>query len=367
MNPILSIVVPAYNIAPYITECVDSILAQLTPQHELIVIDDGSKDNSLALVRQQQAAWQGDNFHVITQANEGLAGVRNHGVRVAKGDYIVWVDGDDVLKEGILAALEQAIGEHHPDVIACDFQMWHPQEMHKTRVEKLSYPALGMLRGQEAILNHFLAGRKMYVWTNVIRRAIYGRLPDPIFPPGRVFEDISTVPRLLSECDSLYYLGLPIMDYRQHPASITQSISPQWCMDFARALPVSRQYLHDRGVSDSVRRHFDLTAGHFFVGIYKSTFQLPAAAGKPLREAIRQSFIDNLFGDSASMQAALDRPDLVTMKVAGDQHMLRQLRKILSRSVLFHVRQSASRKLKMWRQARKLRRYNAALANTERS
>ncbi len=366
MSITLSIIVPVYNIAPYVEQCLQSILAQLKPQHELIVIDDGSKDNSLALVTRLQQQWEGSNFHVTSQANEGLAGVRNNGVRAARGDYIVWVDGDDVLKEGILAALDQAIAERAPDVIACDFQMWHPQEPGKTHEEKLAYPPNSLLRDQEAILNHFLMGRKMYVWTNVIQREIYAQLPDPVFPPGRVFEDISTVPRLLSQCASLLYLGQPIIDYRQHPASITQSISEKWCFDFASGLPLARQHLQARGVSDSVKRHFDITAGHFFVGVYKSTYQLPAETGKRVRESIRQAFTDNLFGDYHSMRASAGRRDLITCSREKDQDMLAQLRHILSGNLLFHLGQTASRKLKVWRHTRKLRRHNAALANAGR-
>jgi glycosyltransferase involved in cell wall biosynthesis len=362
MTPTLSIVVPAYNIAPYIEQCLHSILGQLKDHHELIVIDDGSKDNSRALATALQASWPGTNFQVITQVNEGLAGVRNHGVRVATGEYIVWVDGDDVLVDGILAKLDQAIAEQHPDVVACDFNMWHPQEPGKTHYEKLGYPDHALLREPEAILNAFLATAKMYVWTNVIRRALYAHLPDPIFPPGRVFEDISTTPRLLTECASLLYLPTPIIDYRQHPASITQSISEKWCMDFAAALPVSRRHLHERAVSDSIKRHFDITAGHFFIGVYKSTYQLPGAAGKRVRASIRQSFIDNLFGDTASMLASVERTDTVSHDRARDRHMIRQVQHALSGNLLFHISQSASRKLKVLRQARKLRRYNAALA-----
>jgi glycosyltransferase involved in cell wall biosynthesis len=364
MIPTLSIVVPAYNIAPYIEQCLHSILGQLKDHHELIVIDDGSKDTTRALAEQLRAGWPGTNFRVISQVNEGLAGVRNHGVRAATGEYIVWVDGDDVLVDGILALLDQAIGEQHPDAIACDFHMWHPQEPAKSHYEKLGYPANVLLRDQDAILNAFLATRKMYVWTNVIRRAIYAQLPDPIFPPGRVFEDISTTPRLLSQCASLLYLAKAIIDYRQHPASITQSISEKWCMDFASGLPVSRRHLHERGVSDSVKRHFDITAGHFFIGVYKSTYQLPGAAGKQVRASIRQSFIENLFGDCASMLATLERPETISFDRDCDRRMIRQVQHALSGNLLFHISQSASRKLKVLRQARKLRRYNASLANS---
>ena len=362
MTPTLSIVVPVYNIGPYIEQCLHSILGQLQPHHELIVIDDGSQDNSLALVNKLQAGWKGENFQVIAQPNEGLAGMRNNGVRAAAGDYIVWVDGDDVLAGGILALLDQAIAAQRPDVIACDFNMWHPQEPGKTYYSTLGYSPDAMLRDPDAFLNQFLARRKMYVWTNVIRREIYARLPDPVFPPGRVFKNISTVPRLLSECASLLYLPQPIIDYRQHPASITQSISEKWCMDFALALPISRRHLHERGASDSVKRHFDITAGHFFISVYKNTYQLPGDAGKRVRASVRQSFIDNLFGDWAGMPEAVARADTVSFDPAMDRKMIRQVQQALSGSLLFHVRQSAARKLKMWRQARKLRRHTAALA-----
>lgn len=362
MTPSLSIVVPAYNIERYIEQCVYSVLAQLRENHELIVIDDGSSDRTPALLTKLRHGWPGTNFQIVSQANQGLAGARNTGVRSARGDYIVWVDGDDVLLEGVLPMLDQAIAEHHPDVIACDFHMWHPQEPSRTHYEKLGYPPNVVLRDSADILKRFLAARKTYVWTNVIKRSIYARLPDPVFPPGRVFEDVSTVPRLLSECASLLYLPKPIIDYRQHPASITQSISEKWCMDFAAGLPMARKHLQARGVADAVKRHFDITAGHFYIGVVKSSYQLPRTVGKRVRASIKATFIENLFGDCASMRATTNDPDAISIDRESDLRMIRQVEHALSGNLLFHVSQTASRKLKVWRQAGKLRRYLAAQA-----
>jgi len=365
MTPTLSVVVPAYNIEQYVEQCVRSILAQLREQHELIVIDDGSKDKTRAVLLKLQQEWPGTNFHVVTQPNEGLAGVRNNGVKAAKGDYIVWVDGDDVLLDGVLAMVDQAIEEHHPDVVAFDFNMWHPQEPHKTHEVKLGYPVNVVLRDPDTILNHFLAARKTYVWTNVIRRAIYAQLADPVFPPGRVFEDVSTVPRLLSQCASLLHLPKVIIDYRQHPASITQSISEKWCMDFAAGLPIARKHLVARGVPESVKRHFDIMAGHFYIGVVKSSYQLPGPVGKRVRATIKQTFVENLFGDCDSMLATTNSGDTIVSDRASDLQMIRQVRDALSGNLLFHVKQAASRKLKVWRQARKLRKHAATLTLAE--
>lgn len=364
MNPTLSIVVPAYNIQPYIEQCVHSVLGQLAAHHELIVLDDGSTDNTRALVLKMQQAWPGSNFHLITQVNQGLAGARNSGLRAAKGDYIVWLDGDDVLREGILPMLDQAIAAHHPDVIAFDFHVWHPHAPHKCEIVKLKYPDNVLMRDPDQFLNTFLATRKCYVWTNVIRRALYAQLPDPVFPPGRVFEDISTVPRLLSLCSTLLHLPHAIIDYRQHPASITQSVSEKWCMDFASGLPVARQHLQTHA-SDAVKRHFDIIAGHFFISVYKNSYLLAGETGKRVRASLIATFKETLFGDCDSMLSTIRRADTITFDRAFDLSMLKQVRKALSGNLLFHFAQAINRKRKGWRQARKLRKHNVALALAE--
>ena len=362
MNPVLSIVIPAYNLERHIEQCVRSVLVQLRRHHELIVIDDGSTDQTLALVEKLRQAWPDQNFHVLSQANEGIAGVRNRGVRAAGGDYIAWLDGDDVMLCGVLEMLDQAIARQRPDVIACDFNVWHPQEPAKTHRSGFGYPANVLVHDADAILNSFLAARKNYLWAHVIRRDIYKQLPEPVFPPGRVFEDVSTLPRLLSLCARLLYLPAPIIDYRQHPGSITQSITEKWCMDFAAALTVARDQLHARGVSDSVRRHFDIAAGHFYIAVVKSSYHLPRAAGKRVRSHIRPSFANDLFGDCDSMLASTRRQDTLSTNLESDLKMIRQVRLALSGSLLFHVGQSLSRKFKSWRHARRLRRYEAAPA-----
>ena len=365
MTPVLSIIVPAYNLERYIEQCLRAILGQLRDHHELIVVDDGSTDSTHALVSKLQQAWPGSNFHVTSQANEGIAGARNRGLAAARGDYIVWIDGDDVLREGMLDMLDQAIGEHRPDVIACDFNMWHPQEPAKSHRVAFSYPPNVLLHDADAFLTRFLASRKNYIWATIIRRDLYAQLPDPVFPPGRVYEDVSTLPRLFSKCASLLYLPTPIIDYRQHPASITQVVSEKSSMDFSAAVPVARRHLEARGVSDAVKRHFDITAGHFYLEAVKSSYYLPRDAAKRVRESITASFLDNLFGDCDTMLETTRRADTISHNQKKDLRMIRQVRMVLAGNLFFHGAQSAIRQVKMWRRARKLRRHVAALASTE--
>jgi len=90
--PKVSVILPVYNVECYIQQTVQSVLEQTFPDFELLIIDDGSPDRSIELCR----AMQDDRIHIITQANRGLAGARNTGIRHAAGEYLAFLDSDDL-------------------------------------------------------------------------------------------------------------------------------------------------------------------------------------------------------------------------------------------------------------------------------
>lgn len=355
MHYSISVVIPAHNVQRYIEQCCRSVLGQLNANHELIVVDDGSRDNTLALVLKLQEAWTGSNFHVFSQESGGMASARNHCLRVAQGDYIAFVDADDVLLPGALAALDKAIAEHRPDVVACDFRMWHPDDPAKTRNVRLGYPVGKLLRDPETILKIFFADRQLYIWSNVFRADIYTQLPQPVFPPDRLFEDVATVPRLMSQCRSLVHLAHPVIDSRQLPAPAT--VSEKWCIDFASALPLARQHLQSSGVAESVRRHYDIAAAYLYVGVVKNSYRLPRAEGKRVRALLKPIFAGSVFGDSASMVATTGRADTISNDRTLDAVIIRQVESALTGGVVVNFRKAASRKLKLWRRLRKAKKH----------
>ena len=93
MTPLVSIIIPVYNAAPWLAETIMSALAQTWPQREIIVVDDGSTDNSLAIAR----GFERSGVTVVTQPNRGASAARNHGLRLAAGDFIQFLDADDIL------------------------------------------------------------------------------------------------------------------------------------------------------------------------------------------------------------------------------------------------------------------------------
>lgn len=126
-EPLISVVIPAYNYAKTLSRAVESVLAQLgEAAAELIVIDDGSTDSTPQVVAALQAEHPG-RFRAIRKDNGGLSSVRNHGIRETKGQYLMFLDADDELAPGALAAVEEHLGEHPATrmVIGGHYAVWN--------------------------------------------------------------------------------------------------------------------------------------------------------------------------------------------------------------------------------------------------
>ena len=92
--PKISIIVPVYNVENYIKKCLDSIFDQTYKDYEVIVVNDGTKDNSMNIVNNYKVK-------IVTQKNQGLSAARNHGVEKAKGEYLIFLDSDDYLDKDL--------------------------------------------------------------------------------------------------------------------------------------------------------------------------------------------------------------------------------------------------------------------------
>src|SRR5438067_11491143 len=93
MTPLVSILIPAYNAGTWIVETIRSALAQTWTRHEIIVVDDGSSDNTLTIARR----FESREVSVVSQQNQGAAAARNKAYSLCQGDYIPWLDADDLL------------------------------------------------------------------------------------------------------------------------------------------------------------------------------------------------------------------------------------------------------------------------------
>ena len=114
MSALVSIIVPVFNAAPWIRETLDSALRQTHPDIEIIVVDDGSTDESVAEAR----LYQGERLNIVTQANGGAAAARNRGLRLARGDFIQFLDADDLLSPTKIEAQLKLLNAHPVGTLA---------------------------------------------------------------------------------------------------------------------------------------------------------------------------------------------------------------------------------------------------------
>lgn len=351
MKPEISIVVPAYNAERFVEPCLAPVLGQMTAAHELVVIDDGSRDRTAMLVEALARTHPQVRVRLVRQQNRGLAGARNRGVEEAQGSYLFFLDADDMLLPGTLAALDEAVRAHAPDVVALDFNMWRPDNPRKSYRVTLGHPADALTRDREGFLATYFTDRHTYAWAHVFRREIYLRHAQPIFPPGRSYEDVATVPRLLAACTSLYRLARPCVDYRQHASSMKNAVSAKWCADYMLALRDAKRTFDEHPASDELRMQIDICTCHFFIGMLKATFQLPWREGNEVRAQAVRMFAESLFHAPAQVLALMESGALPSRDRKADRAAAAQVRQALSGSLAFSLGRTLSRRIKQWQRA----------------
>lgn len=120
MNPLISVIVPVYNVEKYLNRCIDSILNQTFKQIEIILVDDGSTDKSPIICDEYCDSYE--NIKVIHKENNRVSAARNDGIKIATGKYIALVDSDDWIEPNMLEEMYNKAEEFHTDITMCDLK-----------------------------------------------------------------------------------------------------------------------------------------------------------------------------------------------------------------------------------------------------
>lgn len=343
---LISIIIPAYNAQLTINDCIGSVLRQMKPHHELIVVNDGSTDDTAWLLDALKKSHN-VNFKIIDQANQGLSVSRNNGIALATGHYVLLLDADDILLANALDLIDTTIVEKRPDAITFDYNYWYPCK-NTRKYAQLGYNGNILISDKEIILNHLFVSKKMYAWLKVFKLDIYKKIGQPPFPPHRFFEDIATVPKLLSCCSTLVYLPNALIDYRQHPDSVTKKHSVQSCLDFSGALLSTKEFIEKQGISTSTKLCFDYFACYLYLSTVKNAYVFPIAIGRELRQQAKSFFLQSLFNDVEIILLAMEqgKPPLCNNI---DHKDAQNIRKALANDFIFTLHRTLSAKIKVWR------------------
>lgn len=220
-SPILSIIIPAYNVSAYIRRCLHSVLDAAEGEVEVLLVDDGSTDDTLEVARQSDPTGR---CIFITQQNAGLGSARNAGLAQARGDFVWFVDGDDWLKPGAIAQVLRRLQEARPDVLVVDFTC--ADEAGET-IQWIHSPFKG-ISGHALTGGGFFARyhATTYAVIYVIRRQLM--LDHGLrFQPRINMQDAELIPRLMAVASHVVISGIDAYVYVKRAGSFINSREPE--------------------------------------------------------------------------------------------------------------------------------------------
>lgn len=294
----LSILVPVYNVAPYLAECLESVVSQAGDGVEILVLDDRSTDGCWALMQQLAAQWPGRLRLMQHERNGGLSAARNTLIEAATGEYLWFLDSDDKLLPGAIAGLGAIVQAQAPDVVLCDFAVWRerPRLKHRLRGERhkrsFSGPSGTLGRDRDVLLAGLLETGQLHAWSKISRRALWDA--SLRFPVGRYFEDMMTMPLMAARCASFYHCPRPWVAYRQRGDSILATMNERKALDQAGALRPLADALGMAGHSPALRQAWALQCARNYTGamryLDRQQGTVPAEKLRALAEAFRAAF-----------------------------------------------------------------------------
>ena len=279
MNELISIVIPVYKVEAYLSACVESVLAQTYQNFEVILVDDGSPDNCPAMCD----AWaeKDSRIRVIHKENGGLSSARNAGIDAAKGDYLAFLDSDDLWTPVFLERLHTALTESNADLAVCQFQRFHgsppkklPQQA-ETEVlcQRGALECLFDIRNE----NMVVAPNKLY------RRHLFKRIR---YPLSKLHEDEAVIHEIIGAAKKVAWVEESHYHYRQAPNSITTSQFSLKRLDETYAKEQRIAFFEARGMQDLADRTKIVYLSNL-MRLYR-TVQAEVEDGKIAREACRK-------------------------------------------------------------------------------
>lgn len=223
LNEKISVIVPVYNVEKDIENCLDSIIAQEYKNLQIILVDDGSTDNSGNICDKYSNI--DTRIEVIHKQNRGLADARNVGLKHANGKYIAFLDSDDYIYPTFYKELYRMVKEHDADIGECDFlrinidKKEDAKKILEKQEEKFSQELLSNIEALKLLYGPRLKPyiKKVVVWNKIYKKDIFN---DIRFPLGKLHEDEYTTYKILNKANKIVSTNKKLHGYMQTPNSI---------------------------------------------------------------------------------------------------------------------------------------------------
>ena len=209
----VSVIVPVYKVEDYIAKCLDSLVNQTLTDLEIIIVNDGSPDNSEKIIKKYVKKYQ--NIKYLVKENGGLSDARNYGLKHATGEYIAFLDSDDYVTCDMYQMMYIKAKSGNYDMVVCDINYLYP--------DKTLRVSSGIKSDTEDVKKTYLTIHPA-AWNKIFKREVLKKLE---FKKGVWFEDVEFIYRLLPSINSIGVIHEPFNQYVQREGSITNTVNPK--------------------------------------------------------------------------------------------------------------------------------------------
>lgn len=196
-DDLISVILPIYNVEPYIHKSIQSVLSQTYKNLQIILVDDGSPDGCPAIC--DEYAKKDKRIKVIHKKNGGLSDARNAGLKVAKGKYIAFLDSDDWIDPDMYSLLHEKLVENDCDIAQCNFRKISDKSI---TIPKQSEDKI--YTKEEYLKKLFADEFENFVWNKLYKAELF---KDFNFPPIRAFEDVTFTPKVINKTEKIIYIN----------------------------------------------------------------------------------------------------------------------------------------------------------------
>ena len=213
--PKVSIIVPVYNVEKYIEKCLESLVNQTLEDIEIIVVNDGTKDNSKEKIL-QYLEKNPQKIVYLEKENGGLSDARNYGMKVAKGEYIAFLDSDDYIEKNMYEEMYKKAKEENSDMVECDF-LWEYLNSEKKVIKQKK--DIGKIYESK---KQMLVDVRVVAWNKIIKREILEKTKIQ-FPVGLRYEDVEFTYKLIPHLNKVSFVKKCFIHYVQRKESIANT------------------------------------------------------------------------------------------------------------------------------------------------
>lgn len=220
-EPLISIIIPCYNVEKYIKECLNSVISQTYENLEIIIVNDGSTDRTeteIKLFLDDKNKMGGGKIKYFYQENQGLSGARNTGLDNMNGEYVCFLDSDDFIHHNYVKVLYNTLIKYNADISICDFMKYSEENSQDFEWKKDDTVIINTQKESFKLINTNY--KYVVVWNKLYKAEIFNNLR---FVPQKIHEDEFIIHYIMGKINKIAFINNVLLAYRQNPNSIMGS------------------------------------------------------------------------------------------------------------------------------------------------